>query len=372
MNLIFWQNCLSPHQLPYIERVIDDNRVERVVLCANEQLNDTRKNMGWENFANNVKKGFDIVISPSAEQIEMLLSFQREDTVHLFSGIRGFQFVFQVFKKSLKYKIKRGIITEIPNTFAFGFSNAKPLWLHKLRFFIQDRRFIPYIDYIFAIGEECADYYKSISTKWKIIPFAYCTSELTEMKCEKEIGDISIIYVGTLAWWKSVNTILECKKNYPEIKVNLVGDGPMRSRLEDYIEKNNIRNVKIWGFQKHCDIPSFLEKNDVLILPSIYDGWGAVINEAMIKGLYVICSNKCGAKDLLQTRSRGLVFSAGNSTELSKCLEYVVENISEIRNNRILRQKWANSHIGGRSIATYMVDCLSGKGVDVRWNMGHF
>lgn len=46
------------------------------------------------------------------------------------------------------------------------------------------------------------------------------------------------------------------------------------------------------------EIPSILSNQDILILPSIYDGWGAVVNEALQSGLYVISSNQCGAKDL--------------------------------------------------------------------------
>ena len=43
MRIIFWQNCLSPHQLPYIVHLLDDKRVDEVVIVAGEMVSDSRK-----------------------------------------------------------------------------------------------------------------------------------------------------------------------------------------------------------------------------------------------------------------------------------------------------------------------------------------
>ena len=48
MRIVFWQNCLSPHQLPYIVHLLEDERVDEVVVCAGEAINRTRKDMGWD------------------------------------------------------------------------------------------------------------------------------------------------------------------------------------------------------------------------------------------------------------------------------------------------------------------------------------
>ena len=47
-RFVFWQNCLSPHQLPYIVHLLDDARVNEVVIVTNEVVSDERKNMGWD------------------------------------------------------------------------------------------------------------------------------------------------------------------------------------------------------------------------------------------------------------------------------------------------------------------------------------
>lgn len=50
------------------------------------------------------------------------------------------------------------------------------------------------------------------------------------------------------------------------------------------------------------EIPHIMENHDILILPSLHDGWGAVVNEAITMGLYIITSDKCGAKALIKIK----------------------------------------------------------------------
>ena len=47
MNIVFWLNSLSPHQLPYITCLLDDKRVNRVICVAADDVTDERKEMGW-------------------------------------------------------------------------------------------------------------------------------------------------------------------------------------------------------------------------------------------------------------------------------------------------------------------------------------
>jgi glycosyltransferase involved in cell wall biosynthesis len=383
MRLVFWQNCISPHQLPYIVELVNDKRVDTVDIIVGESISGDRKLMGWELPPEMDEKkhirGCNVYIHPDCSEMEMLLSKRINESVHLFSGIRAFEYVFNVFNASLKYNVKRGIITERPNTFAFGLTNGKPLWLHKIRFGLQDRKFIPYIHYIFAIGRECENYYSSISKDWKVFPFAYCTASpqinnsklnvVADGNCRKEerLDTINLLYVGSLSWRKNVRLLLVACREYCNFCIDLVGDGPQRRKLETIASKCNLKNVRFWGYKKNSEIPAIMASHDVLVLPSIYDGWGAVINEALMNGLYVICSDKCGAKDILRNKRIGMVFRGGETEELSNCLLYVETHIDEIRQDRPYRKKWSEEHISGKAIAMYMVSCLYAEVITPPW-----
>ena len=142
------------------------------------------------------------------------------------------------------------------------------------------------------------------------------------------------------------------------IDLELIGDGSERAKLEEYCKEHNLDCVKFLGTQKQNDVPKLLSSRDVLVLPSIYDGWGAVVNEGLQQGLYMICSDKCGAKDLLLDPRCGVVFHGGDTKDLAEKLKYVNDNIDTIRADKQWRKEWAERCISGEAIAKYMVDCL--------------
>lgn len=363
MRLVFWLNSFSPHQLPYISKLSSDSRIDSVIVVAGYGVSETRKNMGWNMYEIDEKK-CRTYIAPEDKVIEQLLSETPQNSVHLFSGIRGFAYVYNAFVRSLKYDVKRGIITEMPDTYAFGFANGKPLWLHKLRFRIQDNKYVSYIDYVFTIGERCYDYYKSLSDKWMLFPFAYCTKQNVDLSIDI-VSTPQVLYVGSLSRRKSVKSLI-CVSD-DTFDLNIVGDGAEREKLEKMMAKRNAKNISFLGTRSNTEVPHIMAANDILVLPSIYDGWGAVVNEALMMGMYVICSDKCGAKDLLRDKKLGLVFKWGDINDLSMCMHYATSHIDKIREYRNWRKQWAIEHISGEIVSKYMVDCLLEKNVIIPW-----
>ena len=211
MRLVFWLNCLSPHQLPYIVHLMDDERVDKVAIVTGCAMEKTRKEMGWDVTSVVGLRECDIHISPPLQVIGHLLAERTTDSIHLFSGIRGFGFVFSVFRKSLSFNVKRGLIVERPNTFAFGHPNGKPLWLHRLRWQLQDRKYFPMIDYVFAMGEDAVSFFRSLNHRWKVFPFAYCTKQIdTGIQMDEfNKSETGFCFVGSLSWRKNVALLLE-------------------------------------------------------------------------------------------------------------------------------------------------------------------
>lgn len=144
------------------------------------------------------------------------------------------------------------------------------------------------------------------------------------------------------------------------VQLTIYGDGSEREKLVDYCEKNMLDQIVFVGTQKNSEIPRLLGEHDVLILPSLYDGWGAVVNEALTVGLYVICSDKCGARELISDERCGVVFKAGNVGELQTRIMQCIEHREFIRNYRLYRRERAKKCISGEVVARYMVDCLTG------------
>ena len=372
MRIVFWQNCLSPHQLPYIARLPEDGRVDSVVVAAGEDISGDRRRMGWDITSFEGLDRCEVLLNPDDDTTDRLLSTRQEDSVHLFSGIRAFPFVFNALRRSLKYDLKRGIITERPNTFAHNNANGKPLWMHRIRFFLQDRTYARHIRYVFAMGDEAVDYFRSVWGGWTVFPFAYCTQATRAGETEHDDTDTArFLFVGSMSFRKAPTLLLqaayssgECGDGYT---LDFAGDGSERAAMEEYIREHDMKGVTLLGTKNNSEIPAIMRRHDVLVLPSVYDGWGAVVNEALTEGLYVVCSDRCGACELLRDDWRGMVFKGGDYTQLSERMKRCAENIRQIRKDRKRRKEWAARHISGNAISKYMVDCLEGKKEQRPW-----
>ncbi len=106
-----------------------------------------------------------------------------------------------------------------------------------------------------------------------------------------------------------------------------VGDGPLRPTMEHFIAEHGLSNVCMLGFHNQKEMPIYYALADVLVLPSIFEPWGLVVNEAMCFGLPVIASDKSGAAaDLVKSGINGFTYSAGDEQALANALMMVLEN----------------------------------------------
>ena len=95
-----------------------------------------------------------------------------------------------------------------------------------------------------------------------------------------------------------------------------------------------------------------------LILPSRFDGWGVVVNEALSVGVPVIVSDTCGAADLVHHGENGYVFVSQNSESLRTCLKNF---LAQDENKRLEMRRAARAtgeSISTKVVAPYLVQCL--------------
>lgn len=353
MNLLFFQNCISPHQIPYIRECAKDERVERVHLIVPRADYVLRKDMGWDSTHLLDNTSVQLWLKPTDEQVIQLLK-ETKDSICLYTGVRADADVFRWLKLSLNYPVKRGIITEPPNVYP-----TKPLWLHYIRFLLQDYVYVKYIHYVFAFGNLAVKYYRFWSKKWSVIPFAYCTDNARAINCSCPLvtDKLRLIFVGSLTRNKNVVSVLKALSAIQDdtLFFDIVGDGEERKHLEDFVVKNQVRNVTFYGYLPMNGVSSVMNQADILVLPSHYDGWGAVVNEALQLGLYVICSKHCGSKSLLVNDRIGFIYHSYQ--ELRDKIQNVILNREQIKKERLYRKKWADA-ISGESISKYLIDNL--------------
>jgi glycosyltransferase involved in cell wall biosynthesis len=137
------------------------------------------------------------------------------------------------------------------------------------------------------------------------------------------------LFCGKLIEVKAPFVLLEGYKKVQseDTALVIVGDGKLRPEIENYIQQNGLINVKLVGFKNQSEIADFYVLSDVLLLTSVSETWGLVVNEAMNFRLACIVSSGVGcAADLIRDGQNGFVFENGNVQDLAAKMQLVIEN----------------------------------------------
>ena len=135
--------------------------------------------------------------------------------------------------------------------------------------------------------------------------------------------DFRIVTIGTLNHNKGIQYLIKALpkvvKEFPNIKLDIVGDGPYKKELVAEIKRSKLEKVvKFDGFVE--DIREHLTKFDVYIQPSLSESFGLAIVEAMSVGLPVIATNTGGIPEVVVEGKTGLLVEPANPEALSEAI----------------------------------------------------
>ena len=131
-----------------------------------------------------------------------------------------------------------------------------------------------------------------------------------------------ILYIGRLVPVKGLDLLLDAFASVPHegYVLALVGEGSERDALEKQAEALGIRDdVLFAGFQSGASLYRWYDRADFFILPSRYEPFGAVVNEALVLGCPVVASRYIGALDFLEGTD-SLVFDPLDPAAFSRTL----------------------------------------------------
>lgn len=105
----------------------------------------------------------------------------------------------------------------------------------------------------------------------------------------------------------------------PRAVLAYVGDGPLAGAVETRVRALGLGpSVRLLGFRNQSELPAILGASDVLVLPSDFEPWGLVVNEAMACGATAVVSDRVGAApDLVDAEH---VFPVGDIDRLAVVL----------------------------------------------------
>jgi glycosyltransferase involved in cell wall biosynthesis len=150
-----------------------------------------------------------------------------------------------------------------------------------------------------------------------------------EMRCRLSGGEPQkplLLYVGRLSAEKEVARLRAVVDAYPDVRLAIVGDGPLRAELERLFAGTA---TVFLGYLKGRELASAYASADVFLFASQTETLGLVLLEAMASGLAVVACNAGGIPDAVQDGVTGYLFEPGDPEGLVKAVRRVLSNPAE-------------------------------------------
>ena len=320
ISIVFFTNYLFHHQYPLCREMLKQPDVEFTFVCC-EPLTRERLLMGYEDMSNMsfVIRSYE---SNSAYQQAMKLAkevdvaiFGSADLRFLYARMETNKLTFRYCERSLRKGAWRAMI---PRTF-------KAIYQQYIRYRNKNLYILSASAYTSA-DLSLFGFLASKCFKWGYLPdvkrYEDIESRLTR-KTQK-----SIIWVGRFIKCKHPEFALKAAK-YLSAKgvlfnMTFIGDGPERGRCEKYVS-DNLKNadIRFFGSMSPEEVRKHMEESAIFIFTSDrYEGWGAVLGEAMNSGCAVLASHACGSSPyLIEQNVNGRVYRYNDIKEFCSSLE---------------------------------------------------
>lgn len=139
---------------------------------------------------------------------------------------------------------------------------------------------------------------------------------------------LNAVYIGGTKQFKGISYLLEAFEILKEkpVKLTIVG---INTFNEDTCAK--YKNIEFTGIVMPEKVAEILKKSDFMIFPSIGDGFGLSVTEALSAGCPVICSTNTGAVDLIENGFNGFQIPPHDADSIVKYVNYFLDNRSILR-----------------------------------------
>ncbi|WP_137922405.1 glycosyltransferase [Hydrogenophaga sp. 2FB] len=327
MTYVFWHSYLMFHQAPYI-RALAEVPGHTVHWCVSEALPAYYRERGYPVPDTGPVQ---VHVAPTAAEAAELATLP--GSVQVFFGLRGFALPLAAFQASLGAPVHRFLMTE--NRYEPG-ARLLPRWL---AYTWDALRYRQHLSGVFCIGHSGryggARFFSACGyPSRRIAPFLHVVDPAPEPRKPTQRDHPQILYVGQLIPRKRVDLLLTAFSQFgqPTARLRIIGKGEEEQNLRQLAQQLGVADrVRFSPGMPNAETVAAMADADVLVLPSRFDGWGAVVNEALMVGTPVICSDRCGASDLIEDGRNGYVFEAGSANALRACLQSFFQYVSTDR-----------------------------------------
>jgi phosphatidyl-myo-inositol alpha-mannosyltransferase len=136
---------------------------------------------------------------------------------------------------------------------------------------------------------------------------------------------VNILFVGRLEKRKGLGDLLRAYRTMtmrvPNLRLIVVGDGPLRGRVDSYVTRHRLHNVILAGFVPESVKPRYYNSADIFCAPATgSESFGIVLLEALASGLPVVATEVPGYMSVLEPGKDSITVPPKNWRELAASL----------------------------------------------------
>jgi len=323
MKLVFVSNYINHHQLPIAEELYKELG-DQYAFIQMEPMEEERVKMGW---------GKDFTSLP-------FLQLYYKDPLKCQNLIDEADVLIMGSEKNPPYittrlQKKKIVLRYTERIYKEGqWKCLSPKgFVHKYQDHIRYRKDPLYL--LCAGAYVASDFsllhaYPNKKYNWGYFPetIFYDKENLFQKKAHKKVR---ILWAGRFLAWKHPEYAIELahhlKNDGIDFELNVVGDGELRTKLEEKITEYEITDcVKLLGYMKPEEVRNLMEETNIYIFTSDNnEGWGAVLNEAMNAGCAVVANCAIGsAPTLMKHKENGMIYKNGDFKEFENQVRFLI------------------------------------------------
>lgn len=191
------------------------------------------------------------------------------------------------------------------------------------------------LDYLVLVSNSLREFYSKelVNSKCECVYIPNVIESIPDKSAS--LNNKRLVSVGRLSPEKGFMDLLKIftllHKDYPDWKLDIVGDGVEKEKMERFIEEYDLQKfVTLHGFRDKDYIDKLLHESSIYLLTSYTESFGIVLIEAMSHGVPCIAFDSAeGARELIQSGKNGYLIKNRSYTAFIKKVSDLIENKEE-------------------------------------------
>ena len=338
-KIIILLNTITPYQLDFFEEL--KKKVELKIIFYSKNYN---------NYKFNFKKEKNHIFLDQTQNIlkTILLNINNFNPDLVIVGGYRLKYSLQIVRLFQKKKIN----------FFYWLENLNKNNLIKyniVKLLIGNR--ISKSNGVLTVGEDAKKLYRKFNKNVINLPYSIKIKP-KKKKIFYKNNKVNFLFVGQLIERKGLHFIFKAFNSLSveekkKITLRIVGEGNLKKKLTTFMKKNSY--VKYHGFLHGKKLEKIYSISDILVFPSIFDGWGVVPMEAMDQSLSIILSKNAGVSEIVKHKKNGYIIEP-NMKSLLKTIQTCIKKpkiikFQGIRNKKLISDSICNS----KKSANYLI-----------------